>query len=137
MGEVTYDFALRSARLRMRGLCLQYAGQDERALDDVEQLVQEFTAAIGPPEKLPEEIRHVLVHQDGEYLDCVAAIWLAASEAADRKEYERLLGLYESGYKSPLRSSVMRDFSAARDRGLSMSEWRRTLRRVYDILSER
>ncbi len=91
---------------------------------------------LGPYKELPAHVR-VIYGANGYCESLLAAAYFAARRARSRNEFERLLGLHESGYPSLLRSEVHHHaYRHAARRGVSWSQFRRELRRLYRLVRE-
>lgn len=124
--EVSEEWKTRAARLNHQVMVARYTGGRPR-------LVEEVGSILGPPRELPEHLRRTLLDASGRrYLMFLAEVYVAAREADSRKEFERLLGLYQNGWASMLRAEPHRmGWEVVEKRGLTQSQFRRVLREVY------
>lgn len=131
--EIPDDWRDRTAAVNRRAVVMRFTRTRHEALSEVERI-------LGPARGLPDDLRLVLADVRGRsYLAYVSAIFLAACEARTRDEFDRLLGLYQNGYPCILRSeiwSTLTLWGVVRKRGVSMSVFRRTLRKTYHLLRQ-
>jgi hypothetical protein len=87
---------------------------------------------------LPDERQRALGGTAGYSTALLPAVYVAARFTSDQREWERLMGLYESGKPSQFRSDVFhhgwggnKKVSRRRDSGLTLSQFRRNLRWLY------
>ena len=61
----------------------------------------------------------------------MATVAIAAKYVKDRNEFERMLGLYQNGYRSVFRANVMFRW---KNTGVTLKELTKEMRRMYHIL---
>lgn len=98
------------------------------------ELKRAAMALLGPYAQLSETQQ--AVYGSGAYSESLlAAAYFAATKARSGREYERLLGLHESGYPSLLRSDIHNhSFRHATKRGATWRTFRGELRRIYRLV---
>lgn len=97
-----------------------------------EKIGEELAAILPPYNALDETFKRAL--GDGKQYSTVLlpTIAQAAIHTETRDEFEKLVGLYEHGYRSMLRSEIYHhSWRPAEKRGATMSEFRRSVRWLW------
>lgn len=124
-----------------RAAKLNYDHTVDRWSRRMDAYVERFFAYLGPPEAWDLRQRAAFLRKDrGVRPHLAHAVVRAAEASPTRAEFERLLGLYEHGYPSHLRSDVVHWGYANGKTGHksfqphSWRAYRRELRRAYHII---
>jgi hypothetical protein len=119
--ELRENAEQRFVRLRRSGKKDQYARELLRRIEPFVLQPYERKIALGPAE--------------GYSLVIVAAVGVAAEFVSSRPDFERLVGIYAHGYPSQFRSDLYHwgwnRQPVKRDRGLTLSVYRREIRWLY------
>lgn len=87
---------------------------------------------LGPYKTQPETRQRALGNGKDYSPTVIAVLYFCALKCSTRNEFERLIGLHGSGYPSLLRSEIHNhSMKHARNRGVSMSAYRREIRRAW------